>query len=204
MARVGGRNAVVAWIVGILCLAAVAVIAFLASPLLPTSIAWLKTAVDPSATGSTGATSVATDEETTAEGLPAECSDLYDDALWAALRFADGAELTSSQDAPVTTASALVTALKPQVLLTCSWDSDAGTVSTTLATVPPDAGAIAEAALPGAGFACEDESDRTRCTRTDGDLVETIEAGDGLWVSTSEDAWHPGRLASAVAERVWG
>ena len=66
------------------------------------------------------------------------------------------------------------------------------------------AGAIAAAALPAAGFACEAREDRTRCTRTDGDVVETIEAGGGLWLSTSETGWHPAGYADATAARVWG
>ena len=70
--------------------------------------------------------------------------------------------------------------------------------------VPTDAGAIAAAALPGAGFACEADGDRTRCTRTDGDLVETIEAGGGLWLSTSEQAWHPAEYVRRTGDRVWG
>ena len=106
--------------------------------------------------------------------------------------------------APVTTATALVSALSPDVQLTCFWHADAGTVSTTLATVPPDAGAIAAAALPGSGFTCESVDERTRCTRTDGDLTETIEAGGGLWLSTSESAWHPAGYVSRTGDRIWG
>jgi hypothetical protein len=46
--------------------------------------------------------------------------------------------------------------------------------------------------------------ERTRCTRTDGDLTETIEAGGGRWLSTSERGWHPSDYVSRIAKRVWG
>ncbi|GAA1644709.1 hypothetical protein [Microbacterium flavum] len=200
MARVGGRNAVFAWIVGVLCLAVVGVLAFLAIPLIPASVAWMGDTVN-RPTGS--AVADGADGEGAA-GVPTECSGLYDSALWATMRFAPGSVMTPSADAPTSTAQSLVTALQPQVLFTCSWHADAGTVSTTLATVPTDAGAIAAAALPAAGFTCEAVDDRTRCARTDGELVETIEAGGGLWLSTSESAWHPAEYVRRTGDRVWG
>ncbi|GEB95534.1 hypothetical protein [Microbacterium lacticum] len=204
MARVGGRNAAFAWVVGVGCLAILGVLAALALPLIPASMTWFGTTVDTAqGTSQTAPTSapVAAGEE---GALPTECPALYDEALWATMRFTRGAVLTPSKDAPVTTATALVSALSPDVQLTCFWHADAGTVSTTLATVPPDAGAIAAASLPGSGFTCESVDERTRCTRTDGDLTETIEAGGGLWLSTSESAWHPAGYVSRTGDRIWG
>lgn len=204
MARVGGRNAAFAWVVGVGCLAILGVLAALALPLIPASMTWFGTTVATAqGTSQTAPTSapVAAGEE---GALPTECPALYDEALWATMRFTRGAVLTPSKDAPVTTATALVSALSPDVQLTCFWHADAGTVSTTLATVPPDAGAIVAAALPGSGFTCESVDERTRCTRTDGDLTETIEAGGGLWLSTSESAWHPAGYVSRTGDRIWG
>ena len=204
MARVGGRNAAFAWVVGVGCLAILGVLAALALPLIPASMTWFGTTVATAqGTSQTAPTSapVAAGEE---GALPTECPALYDEALWATMRFTRGAVLTPSKDAPVTTATALVSALSPDVQLTSFWHADAGTVSTTLATVPPDAGAIAAAALPGSGFTCESVDERTRCTRTDGDLTETIEAGGGLWLSTSESAWHPAGYVSRTGDRIWG
>jgi len=204
MARVGGRNAFFAWVVGLGCAGVVGVLAFLAIPMIPASVSWVGGAVggamDPAATSGP----VAAGDEDAAAGTPTECAQLYDQALWATMRFTKGAVLTPSTDAPATTAEALVTALQPQVTLTCSWHSEKGDVTSTLATVPADAGAIAAAALPGAGFTCTAEGERTRCTRTDGDLVETIEAGGGLWLSTSENAWHPTEYVTRTSARVWG
>lgn len=200
MARVGGRNAFLAWVVGLGCLATLGVLAYLAVPMLPASVAWLGSAGQgPAATSG----AVAAGDDQAADAPPTQCKDLYNEALWATMRFGRNAVLTPSTDAPVTTATTLVAALQPQVTMTCTWHADAGTVSTTFATVPTDAGAIAAAALPGAGFACTTQNDRTTCTRTDGDLTETIASGRGLWLSTSESGWHPAGYASGTAASVW-
>lgn len=199
MARVGGRNALIAWVVGIGCAATLGALAFLALPLLPASLTWVEDTARGPADGQVSEAPVEGEQG----GTPTECDQLYGEALWASLRFSDGAILTPSTDAPTTTATALVDALQPQVQLTCSWNADAGTVTTTLATVATDAGAIAASALPGSGFACEAREERIRCTRIDGDLIETIESGGGLWVSTSESGWHPEGYTDRVAAQVW-
>lgn len=184
MTRIGGRNVVVAWIVGVLCAAVVGVLAFLTLPLL-TGAGSLFGGPDPEASDAGG-------------GLG--CRDLYSDPLWAALNYEDGSELAESVDPPVTTATALVEALAPQAQLTCTWTADRGSISTTVAQVGSDAGSIAAAALPEVGFSCSDREGVTSCSRTDGELIETIEAADGVWVSTSQQSWHPERYASRVGE----
>lgn len=199
MARVGGRNAFFAWVVGIGCAATVGVLAVLAGPMIPASVSWVGEAVQRPSTSTPAAAASAE-----AGGAPTTCAQLYDQALWAALRFTHGAAMTPSTDPPTTTAAQLVTALKPQVSLTCTWHADAGTVATTLATVPADAGPIAASALPAAGFTCTSQGERTRCARTDGELTETIEAGGGRWLSTSESGWHPTDYVTRTAKRVWG
>ncbi|MDJ1114382.1 hypothetical protein [Microbacterium dauci] len=206
MASVGGRNTVFAWFVGVVCAAVVIAMIVVALPLFPATSGWFAGAFtevqrffDPDA-----APPAPEPSETPVD--PAafdECRDLYDDALWASMRWTSGAELVASTDAPQSSATALVDALLPEVSMTCTWTADVGSVSTTVASVPTDAGAIAASALPTVGFACDVRDSRTLCTRTDGDLVETIETGGGLWVSTSEDAWHPSGHARRVAEAAW-
>jgi hypothetical protein len=118
------------------------------------------------------------------------------------MRTAD-AVLTPSTEPPASSARGLVDALAPRVTYTCDWTSAEGTLSTTLATVPADAGAIAETALPALGFTCERVATRTRCVlKTDG-RVETIETAGGLWVSSVEDGWHPSSYVDGIAETVW-
>lgn len=203
MARVGGRSAAFAWVVGLACAATVGVLAFLAIPMIPASVSWLAEAAGRPSTSTPAAE--ATGKAASVDGAPTRCADLYDEALDATLTFAPGAAgLTTSSDAPTTTASQLVDALRPQVVFTCAWRADAGTVTTTLATVPADAGPIAAAALPSAGFTCSSQAERTRCTRTEGELTETIEAGGGRWLSTSETGWHPSDYVTRIAKRVWG
>ena len=193
MAGVGGRNAGFAWFVGVVSAAIVVTLLVLAVPMFPAASRWISEAAGvPQPTASAAATSATVG-----------CRDLYNEAAWAGLRWTEGAEMVASTDAPVSTASDLVAALEPQVLVTCTWTSGRGEISTTVATVPPDAGAIATAALPPLGFECAPEGDRVRCSRTEGDLLETIEAGGGQWVSTSQQAWHPTQYADGVAAAYW-
>lgn len=199
----------VAWVIGVGCAAAVGALAVIALPMLPVSVSWLGGAAGaPIASSSVVATDATPRPSGSASAAgaapPTTCDQLYDEALRADLDVAEGSQLTRSIDAPETTATALVAALQPRVTLTCGWRSDQGTISTTLAAVPTDAGALAASALPHAGFTCTAQGARARCTRSDGDLVETIEAGGGLWLSTSERGWHPSGYAGRTAARVWG
>lgn len=194
MARVGGRNAGFAWFVGVVSAAIVVTLIVLAVPMFPAASRWVAEASGASA---------APEASAGIGAAPLACRDLYSEAAWAGLRWTDGAELVPSTDPPITTATDVVAALEPQVELTCTWTSDLGEISTTVATVPTDAGAIATAALPALGFDCAGDDDRVRCTRTDGDLVETIDTGGGRWVSTSQQGWHPSRYTDGVARAVW-
>lgn len=188
MSRIGGRNVVFAWVVGVLCTAVIVTLGILTVPLVTSGLGMLSPA--PAESGSTDAA---------ADG-PTQCRDLYTEPMWAALQYTPGAEIVSSTDQPVSTAVEFVQALAPQVRFTCTWTSESGTISTTVATVGTDAGSIAASALPPAGFSCTDNGDRVRCSRADGELIETIEAGAGIWVSTSQTGWHPERYAGRVAD----
>src|SRR5690606_28533986 len=120
-----------------------------------------------------------------------ECRDLYVDALWSSLVWAPESLLDQSTASPTTTATDVVEALAPSVRMTCDWRSSTGTISTTVAAVAADAGAIVTAALPSLGFTCAQNGERIRCVREDGDLTESIETGRGLWLSSSQNAWYP-------------
>lgn len=195
MARVEGRNAVFAWIVGLMCAAVVAGLAYLALPLLPVAADWVAQQNAPA------------EDAETVDDLdpfePAECRHLYVDALWSSLTWTPGSVLTPSREAPTTTATSVAEALQPEVRMTCDWVSDSGEIHTTVATVATDAGAIATAALPGLGFTCSENAARVRCVREDGDLIETIETGHGLWLSTSQTGWYPADYTRRVADRVF-
>jgi hypothetical protein len=187
---------VFAWIVGVVCAAVVATLAVLAVPVLPALTGW--------AMGAFVAEDTAAGEADAApQERPLGCRDLHDGPLWATLDLAPGSRLAASTDAPATSAGALVEALAPTVRLTCVWTADAGTISTTVADVPPDAAAVAGAALPGMGFTCAEVRDRMRCDRTAEGVVETIEVGGGSWLSTTQNGWHPVGYADRVAEPVF-
>lgn len=188
----GGRSPVFAWTVGVLCAATVATLAVLAVPVIPALTGWAASAL-----GAGGAGAEAPAER------PIGCRDLHEGPLWAVLDLAPGSTLAASTDAPVTSATALVEALGPSVRLTCTWTADAGELSATVADVPPDAGAVAVAALPGAGFTCREAGERIRCDRMAEGVLETIEVGEGRWLSTTQAQWHPTGYAERVAERAF-
>lgn len=190
MARIGGRNVVFAWIVGVICAGVIGALLILTVPLVTTGM------------GLIGG-GVAAGGRATADEGPQQCRDLYPEALWVSMQYTPGAELAQTDDAPVSTASALVGALAPEVRFTCVWTADAGSISTTVAAVGTDAGSIAASALPAQGFSCSEREARTLCSRSEGDLIETIEAANGLWVSTSQTGWFPEQYASRVGNTVF-
>ncbi|MFV0374256.1 hypothetical protein [Microbacterium sp.] len=194
MARVGGRNAVAAWIIGVLCAAIVIGLAVLAVPLLPGGSTWFGAAPEEEAPAP---------ERAPVPGEARECRDLYGDALWASLRWEPGAEISVSRDSPNLTATEVVDALAPAVRFTCAWTSEDGEITTTYADVAADAPTVVKATLPDAGFGCRNVRDRVRCTRTDEDVIETVEVGDGRWLSSVQVAWTPTQYAERVADRAW-
>lgn len=206
MARVGGRNTVFSWFVGIVCAGVVVALAVLALPMIPHAGGWIASGLG-TLTGTKGAETPAPEDRDVAPtpaGATRECRDLYPDVLWTTLRIAEGSELTASVDPPTLSATALVEALAPAPTATCAWRSNEGAITTTVATAPPDAAAIAEPALAAAGFACAAVDGRVRCTREAEGVVETLETGGGLWLSSVEEGWHPAGYAARTAERVWG
>lgn len=189
MARIGGRNVVFAWIVGVVCAAVIGVLAYLTLPLVATGMGLLG--------GGGSSTAPAADDG------PGQCRDLYSEALWASLQYAPESALVTSTDPPVSTATDLVAALSPEVRFTCTWTSATGSISTTVGEVGTDAGSIAASALPAQGFSCSENDGRALCSRSDGELIETIEAGAGRWVSTSQTSWHPESYATRVGNAVF-
>lgn len=199
MARVGGRNSALAWTVGLACALVVGGLVWIAAPLVPGLVGFVGGQLGGPTSGP-----VADDAGAEAAGPPTECRELYDTSVWRSLVWSDDSILTPSTDAPATMAPALVDALAPAVRLTCGWTGPEGSVSTTLADVPADAGAIARTALSVQGYTCEERERRTRCVREDGDDRETIDIVGGLWVSTLESGWRPAGYVDVVADRVWG
>jgi len=194
MSRIGERSPWLAWTFGILSAGVVAGLVWLAWPALPAVVG---------AAGDSLRGSDASDGDDEATGVGG-CRSLYSDALWAGLSWEPGSQLEEDGSGPTLSATELVEAVAPEVRFTCTWTSETGTITTTLADAAPDGAEVAQAMLPAAGFGCGPVNDgRVRCARADGDLFETLEIGGGLWLSTVETAWHPERYASRVAESVW-
>lgn len=183
-----------AWIIGVCCLAVVVTLGVLALPAL----------IDDEA-GTVGLPVQSGPTREAVPGEPLECRDLYGEALWASLRWGSSGELRQSREAPAVSATPVVDALELDVRFTCAWDSELGTISTTYADAPADAVTVAEGLLPASGFSCADAGERLRCARTDPEagVVETIELGDGRWLSSVETGWHPERYHGRTADAVW-
>ena len=205
MARTGGRNSWIAWPAGLLCAAIVAALAVLAQPMLPVSLAWmgdmLRATTTPPVAVSPGE-SVAT---LATQSGDIDCRALYPDSLWAELTWTPEVLLSQGNSAPATAVTALTDALAPSVRVTCHWRAEGGrTISSTLAQVAGDAGAIADASLRGQGFACKADAEAVVCARTAGDVIEEHTIRGGLWLASVETAWHPDAYGTRLATYVWG
>lgn len=167
----------------------------LAAPLIPDALRWV-TSSGPAASPSASA-------EAAADGDVTDCQALHPESLWAELERHPDLVLTPSYDMPATSATPLISALQPHVRLTCAWTSADIIVSSTVADVPPDAGAIAAASLPSLGYSCGDRDGRTLCTRESDEAAEEVEFGGEVMLFTVESGWRPPNYHAAMGEAVW-
>lgn len=198
MARVGGRSLWLAWPIGMVCAAVVAALVWLAAPGVPGAIDFI---------GSTlrGASSAAAAEEEPQRdaGRGTDCRDVYPDALWAELVWTPDVLLSQNTARPAATPS-LVTALAPQVRLSCTWRAgDGRSASTTIADVASDAAVVAQTVLTSEGFTCAGQDDGVHCERTGADITEIHDLRNGVWVSTVLTGWVLPGYAAQVASRVF-
>jgi hypothetical protein len=205
VARIAGRNSWIAWPVGVICAAVVGTLAYLAQPMIPVSAMWMgemfysATHQPPPAAAEA---SVASGLAVTAE---IDCRTMYPDDLWAELTWAPDVLLSQNTAAPATAVTALIDALAPTVLRSCSWRAEGGvTIATTLAQVGADAGALADAALRGQGFSCTTDGAVLTCERTEDSVLEEHVVRDGLWLSSVESSWQPTAYGDRLARHVFG
>ncbi len=201
MARTAGRNLWIAVPAGLLCAAVVVALAYFAMPMVPVSVAWagevLRSASTPKDPGE------APPPITQAERP--DCRDLYPDDLWAELVWSRDTLLAQSIAGPDTMPPALVEALTPTVLVTCTWrGGDGRQLVTALARVPEQTTPVAEAALRAEGFLCRTVvGGMLICRQPSGDdLVQQV-LRDGVWLSIAERGWHPLGFADRVVAHVW-
>lgn len=190
-----------AWIIGVVCVGAVAALVLLALPILPFSVDLFRQGNDTA--------SQSPDTDAVTDG---SCREMYVEPLWATLEWTPGSSLEVSTEAPDSAAPEVVTALDLVVDVRCDWTSDRGTIATTRASVASDAGDILRSALPPLGFVCTDITEgapRVRCVlvgKNDAGetiRIETIEAGEGTWVSSVQEGWWPEQYATRVGNQVW-
>ncbi|HYJ50770.1 MAG TPA: hypothetical protein VEX12_12730 [Microbacterium sp.] len=205
LARTGGRNSWIAWPAGLLCAAVVAVLAWLAQPMLPVSVAWMGDMLRATTSQPVAAPATEAPASRAIASGELDCRALYPDDLWAEITWTP--EVLLSQDAapPPTVITALTDALAPSVRISCHWQAgDGRTIESTLSRVAGDAGAIAESSLRGQGFDCASDSDAVVCTRTAADVLEEHTLRGGLWLSSVERGWHPEFYGTRLAAHVWG
>ena len=204
MARIGGRNRWFAVPAGIVCAAVVGALVWLALPMVPATITWAGDTLRRATTAQPAPTPTPSIAQQAVAGQSVDCRSMYSDDLWNELTWRAGSLLDQTATAPATEATSFADAVSPQVVVTCDWRFASGGIVTTLSRVDADAGAIAEAALAGAGFACRSENTAVVCTRDRGSVREEHTIRDGLWLASSETDWHPEDYGDRLGRAVWG
>jgi hypothetical protein len=202
MARGDGRVAWIAVPAMLACAGVVGALLWLAAPGIPGAVDFIGSTLR----GATSAPS-ADGEDAAGDGAAAEpvtdCRGLYPDRLWADLTWTPDVLLSPSTDAPAT-ATSLVTALAPQVRITCTWNvADGRSIRSTVADVGDGAAAIAQAALTAEGFACGLEGERLHCERTTGETTEIHDVQGAVWLSSVLTGWLPDDYGAQTASRAF-
>ena len=215
MAKIGGRNTAFAWFVGVVSLAVVVGLVWLAAPMTPVVLAWTGNIVDsalnpqpaapdpePSPTPTETPPPTAGDIEV---GAPTACGDLYPRALWDQLKAASGTSLDESIDYPPSSVAGLPEALGAQITLGCAWTDAAGTATVTVADVSASAVETAQSVLPATGFVCTPLEDGVRCDLPAGDqsAAESHVLRGGRWLAVVRTFPGPPFDQASTEARVW-
>lgn len=203
MARIGGRNLWIAVPAGMVCTAVVGALAWLSVPMIPVAIGWVGDTLRSATAPQPSATPARTPAQEAVSGGAVDCRTLYSDDLWNELMWRPGSLLGQSLSPPATAVSAFADAAAPEVVVTCTWRFDSGSIVTTLSKVDADAVSLAQAALPSAGYSC-DAGEELVCTRTRGGVLEEHTLRDGLWLASVESQWHPEDYGPRLDRTVWG
>lgn len=220
MAKIGGRNTAFAWFVGVVSLAVVAGLVWLAAPMTPVVLAWSGQIVDaalnprpamPRAQPSPSPTvTLPPPAQNDVAGAPTACGDLYPRALWDQLKAADRTSLDESIEFPPSSVAGLPEALGAQVRIGCAWTDAAGSATVTVADVDPSAVQTAQNVLPATGFVCTPLADipltdGVRCELPAGDQspAETHVLRDGQWLAVVRTFPGPPFDQASAEARVW-
>ena len=215
MAKIGGRNTAFAWLVGVVTLAVVVGLAWLAAPMLPVVFGPTGQVVDsafnprPSATSAepspTPTSTAPPPAEQNRAGSPEACGDLYPRALWDQLKAADGTSLDESVEFPPSSVAGLPEALGARVTIGCQWTDASGTATVTLADVGPSAAEAVQNILPATGFTCTPLADGIRCELPAGDVTaaETHVVRGGRWLAVVRTFPGPPFDQASAEAAVW-
>lgn len=215
MARIGGRNTAFAWLVGVVSLAVVVGLVWLAAPMAPVVFAWTGQIVDgalnprPDVSNTPPAPTPTTTElppDDTAPAGPARaCGDLYPRALWDQLKAAAGTSLDESVEFPPSSVAGLPEALGARVTIGCAWTDAAGAATVTVADVGASAVTTAQTVLTATGFVCTPLADGVRCDLAAGDSspAETHVIRGGRWLAVVRTFPGPPFDQATAEARVW-
>jgi hypothetical protein len=201
VARVGGRNSFMTWVVGVGCAAVIGVLLVLAVPAIPAAVSLVGDTLRGAGTVPSFAQGGTVH---TGETNAPECRALYTDALWSQLTQRAGGDPVQDTAPPATSATTLAAALAPSVRVTCGFTGvNAGRIVTTVSDVASDAASVARATLEVSGFACNDYADGVRCTRDDAGVLEEDVVRGGVWITTTFEGWRPDRYVERMAQQLW-
>lgn len=215
MARIGGRNTAFAWFVGVVSLAVVVGLVWLAAPMAPVVFGWTGQIVDsamnprprtPSAAPSaTPTTTPPPPADSGLAGPASACGDLYPRALWDQLKAAPGTSLDESIEFPPSSVAGLPEALGARVTIGCAWADAAGTATVTVADVGASAVQTAQSVLTATGFVCAPLADGVRCELAAGDdsPAEVHVIRNERWLAVVRTFPGPPLDLATAEARVW-
>ncbi|MDQ1205635.1 hypothetical protein [Microbacterium sp. SORGH_AS_0862] len=201
MARIGGRNSFMAWVVGLGSAAVVAALVVLALPAIPAGIQMVGDTLRSSTSAPVAQGEAAAPQATSSTPL---CQGLYTEALWAELTQRAGGVPVQDTSAPRVSATTLVASLAPEVTVSCTFTGiNTGSLVTTVAKVDAGAARLARSTLETAGYECGDFGDGVRCRLTTAEGAEDQVIRDGVWLASEFTGWHPDRYTERVALQLW-
>lgn len=201
VARIGGRNSFMAWVVGLGSAGIVAALVVLALPAVPAGIQLVGDTLRSSTSAPVAQGERAAVEPSSSTPL---CQGLYTQALWAQLTQRAGGVPVQDTSAPRVSATSLVDSLAPEVAVSCTFTGiNAGSIVTTVAKVDAGAARVARSTLESAGYQCGDYGDGVRCRMTTPEGVEDQIVRDGTWLASLFSGWQPDRYTERVALQVW-
>ncbi|MDX2376645.1 hypothetical protein M4I32_07505 [Microbacterium sp. LRZ72] len=228
MARIAGRQAAYAWLVGVASLAVVAGLVWLALPMTPVVAGWAQQTIqhvtqqgapeaepaeDPEPAGGTGTTPADTPSAPTPEPaeppeVPASCAELFSAEVWAQLSEPGRVSLDESVRFPPADFAGLPEAMGAQMNVGCTWRGEDGEAVVTLAEVADDAAATAERVLTAADYDCSERADALACERQgrdgeDGENAELHVIRGGLWLAVVRTLPSPPVPQDMLVAHVW-